>query len=151
MSLIPFWAKALILLALVAAATVMWNHYVATVELRGYNRAAGEYAVKLATVKDEALVKERALQTEKENAENEAQKREVEILALRARNAATVGGLSNQLADYRSSLSRVPLETCRATAATLATVFGNCVKEYNAMAEIADRHASDVRTLSEAP
>ena len=63
--------------------------------------------------------------------------------------AASSGhGLRVATADTVRAATADP-DACPIATATLATVFGECVAEYSTLAANADRHASDVQTISE--
>jgi chromosome segregation ATPase len=85
-----------------------------------------------------------------EDAKNDATTREQAIRrdAANARNAAD--SLQRELADIRESLPTLAAEARRQRADTLAKILGQCTAEYQWLAERADRHASDVKTLSDA-
>ena len=83
------------------------------------------------------------LQRKKDDALNEA--------AARARDLANTGAalrtererLLLDLAAARAGIDAAPIEALRAHAATLNRVFGECTREYSALAERAGGHASD--------
>lgn len=85
-----------------------------------------------------------------EDARNDATIREQAIRrdVVGARNA--VDSLQRELADIQRSLPTLAAEACRERADTLAELFGQCTARYGEVAEKADRHASDVKTLSDA-
>lgn len=95
-------------------------------------------------------LKERAMNKKVEDARNEAIQREARIrsAAAGARNAAD--SLRDELADLRRRIPSLTGEALRERADTLAELFGACTAEYREMAEAADRHASDAKTLSDA-
>lgn len=85
-----------------------------------------------------------------EDARNEATKREIDNrrAADGARNANE--RLRDELAELRRSLPDLSTDAVRERADTLAELFAECTARYSGLAEKADRHASDVRTLSDA-
>ena len=59
-------------------------------------------------------------------------------------------GLRDDLAALRTRLATAPGATCINAAAALGDVLQQCSDDYRALAETADRHVSDIRTLREA-
>ena len=124
-----------------------WHH---SGDKSGYGRAVTEYNVKLLAATNAARAKEQYMQTRLQEAQNAATQRD-QTLRAAAASAATAGDrLRIALDTIRAGLPNATPTASRDTAATLATVFGDCAKEYRGLAEIADRHASDSRTLTEA-
>ena len=97
-----------------------------------------------------ALLKEKAWIKEKEVSQNAAAQRESSLKAELSRTRRAADGLRDTLTELRERVSTSSLDACRATADTLAVVLGQCGEAYRGMAEIADRHAADVQTLTEA-
>jgi len=124
-----------------------WHH---SGDKSGYGRAVSEYNVKLLAATNASRAKEQSMQTKLQEAQNAAIQRDQTIRAA-ATAAATAGDrLRIALDTIRAGLPTATPASSRDTAAALATVFGDCAKEYRGLAEIADRTASDVRTLTEA-
>lgn len=116
----------------------------------GYDRAVAEYQAKKATADREALVKERQLRKEKDDALQQAALREQQLRADNAAAHAASLGLRDTVADLRRRLVTDSVEACRATADAALAVFGECQDRYRTLAQAAAGHASDVQTLSEA-
>ncbi len=141
--------KALAMLAAIGA--LLWGIHTLDMSRQqiGYDRRVAEDNVALIKAQADALDQERALNRKLETARNEATKRD----QTNARNAAAAGlavdGLRHELDAYRRSLPGDPARPGDQRAATLAELFGDCASHYRGMAEKADRHASDARTLSE--
>jgi len=76
--------------------------------------------------------------------------REKLINNLSASSTATVGSLRDTIATISRGVPSDTIETLRTTVTTLSSVFGDCTTKYRAMAETADRHANDQKTLSDA-
>lgn len=55
--------------------------------------------------------------------------------------------LRNELSEYRDRLSSLTESTVRETAVVVGELLGECSGEYQSMADKAQRHADDVRTL----
>ena len=116
----------------------------------GYQRAVAEYTVKLAAAEKAAHEKDIANAKQIQDAQNAATVRDNTIRAL----ASAASASSNSLRDTISSISRgVPaatLDALRQSTVTLAAILGECQGRYQRMAETADRHSSDVKTLQDA-
>lgn len=97
-----------------------------------------------------ALDKERFWIGEIENARINAQSREARLKRDVANAQSAVVGLRNDLGALRARLATSTEASCLATADSLGVLLGQCAENYRAMAEVADRHASDVQTLIEA-
>lgn len=83
-------------------------------------------------------------------AENEANQRETALRAAAAAAERANRGLRDDLARIAAGMPTASADACRQTALAALAVFGHCADEYRSLAEVADRHASDVRTLTEA-
>jgi hypothetical protein len=83
------------------------------------------------------------------NAQNARVSREVSLRhhAVELRDVA--GGLRIATRDVVRTATESP-ESCPVATAAIAAVFDQCVTEYSALAEIADRHVSDLQTINEA-
>lgn len=96
-----------------------------------------------------ARAREQALAKQLEDARNAATKRETKLRADADSARKSAGGLRGDLAELRRRLPDLAADACRQRADTVAELFGQCAEAYRGMAEKADRHASDARTLSE--
>lgn len=85
-----------------------------------------------------------------EDARNEATQRETRLRVAAAGARDVSDGLRADLAELRRQLPDLAAETVRQRADTLAELFDQCQADYRGMAEKADRHASDVQTLTDA-
>lgn len=141
---------------LVGAAWWAWTSHISHQQQIGYDRATATLQPQLDHARGElaaeksARAQEQAWAQQLETANREAEARNQALEAAAAAAAATAGRLRNNLADLQQRLAGTTAQACRETAATLATLFGNCTDEYRALAATADGHASDVRTLSDA-
>ena len=97
-----------------------------------------------------ALKQKEAWIKEKEDAEVNAVLREAQLRSERDRAVAAGRRLRDDIATLRTRLPNAIPSACLATADTLAGLLDQCQQEYRAMAEVADGHASDARTLMEA-
>lgn len=110
--------------------------------------------LKAAEEKGASLIKIRQIEGELNEkyiqAVNSARDRE---RALRADVAAlrdAAQGLRAQHTEAMRRLAQAPAEAVREYAATVSAVFGECQARYAEVAEAAQRHSDDVRTLIEA-
>ena len=137
MSIIPLWAKALILAALVAACSVSIHMLDKSRQKIGYDRAQAEYAVKLIAAQEDAKAQEKAWQAqqlkEREKTSELLNARDAQYAAL----ARTTSGLRNAAVNYGNGLSTDTITACRARAATLAELFGSCTEALRDMAAAA--------------
>lgn len=141
----------LIACAVLAGLLLVGKHYYdAGQQQIGYDRAAGEYQTKLRAAERTAREKETEWTQQKEEATHAATQRETELRATVRTTAAAADSLRNTISDLRQRLAGDTVDACRVRAAACYDVFGKCAERYREMAERADRHASDVKTLSEA-
>lgn len=150
MTIIPLWIKALIVAAMLAAATFYVNRYLSSVEQRGYDRAVVEYQAKLITAQNDAIIERNRLQGLVEAAIKGRNDREETIRAVADAAGVAVGGLRNELDAARAGMSVADAATLRHAAATYSVIFGECAERYTGLAEKATRHVSDIQTLMEA-
>ena len=140
----------LVIGALIAGIAVGIHKFLSYEQQIGWDRREA-IAVKDALLAKDAADKEAArLQQVVTTAVKQGEDRAKLLQASADAAAATNRGLRNTLDNIKSSLPATTLEACRNTAVTLAAVFGDCTARYGSLAEKADRHASDVRTLTEA-
>lgn len=138
MSLIPLWAKALIVAALLAACA--WAIHLYNQSIRDDQRAldVAEYSAKLIAAQDDARAQEAAWQAKQKDiqrkANDEINKRDADYAAL----ARTNDGLRNAAVNFSNGLPGDTLAACRARAATLADVFGECTGILRDVAKAAD-------------
>lgn len=150
MPLVPLWIKALIVAALLAAATVYVNRYLSSVEQRGYDRAVTEYQAKTITAQNDAIIESNRRLKLVEDAIKGRNDREKSIRAVADAAGVAVGGLRNELDSARTGMSTADAATLRHAATTYSVIFGECVERYSGLAEKATRHVSDIQTLMEA-
>lgn len=116
----------------------------------GRNEVRAEYAEKLREAKDAAQLREKELTAQRDDAINKGNDREQTIRSLAASAGASSNGLRDALSRIGVSVPSASVEALRQSTTTLAAVLGECQDRYRSMAETADRHASDTRTLSDA-
>lgn len=116
----------------------------------GRNEVRAEYAKSLADAKEAARVRETELRAQRDDAINKGNEREQTIRSLAASAGASSNGLRDALAHIGVGVPDATIEALRNSTTTLATVLSDCQGRYRALAEVADRHANDARTLSDA-
>lgn len=150
MLIVPLWIKALIVTAVLAAATFYVNRYLSSVEQRGYDRAVVEYQEKTIKAQNDAIIESNRRMQLVEDAIKGRNDREKSIRAVADAAGVAVGGLRNELDAARTGMSTADAATLRHAATTYSLVFGECVGRYTGLAEKATRHVSDIQTLMEA-
>ena len=149
MNLIPIWAKALIVAALLAACAWAIHRLDVSRQEIGYQRAVGEYNVKLIAAQADARAQEAAWQAKQKDiqrkANDEINKRDADYAAL----ARTNDGLRNAAVNFSNGLPDDTLAACRARAATLADVFGECTGILRSVAKAADGQFIDAVSCRE--
>ena len=151
----------MVLLALLAAAFVTgvtvgssaaW--YIQSIRIdkaeTAHLRYAAEVEQNAVAARRAALDKEGFWRQEIENARINAQSREARLKRDAANAQSAVVGLRNDLSALRSRLATSTEASCLAAADSIGGLLAQCAEDYRAMAEVADRHASDVQTLIEA-
>lgn len=146
----PTVIKALLIAAVIAAAVFAWNWFISYEQSIGYDRAVAEYNVKLLAAKEAADKREQELSAQVQEAQANGLKREETIKALAAAVGKSSDSLRNTANAIRLGLPLATVEAARTAADAFATVFTDCQGRYGALAEKADGHANDVRTLEEA-
>lgn len=111
---------------------------------------AAEVEANALKAKAAALMQEKQWIKEKEDAQKRADEREAKLRGDLSAAVSAAGGLRHTVAALRSRMSSATPAAVTETADTLAELFEQCVGDYRAMAEAADRHALDAATLSEA-
>ena len=146
----PLVIKPLLIAAVIAAAVVAWNHFIDYEQNIGYQKAVAEYNVKLLAAKEAADKREQELSAQVQEAQANGLKREETIRTLAAAVGKSSDSLRNTANAIRLGLPHATVEAARTAADAFATVFTDCQRRYADVAEKADGHASDVRTLEEA-
>ena len=146
----PTIIKALLIAAVAVALGFAWNGFIKHEQNIGYQKAVAEYNVKLLAAKEAADKREQELTTQVQEAQANGLKREETIKALAAAVGKSSDSLRNTANAIRLGLPNATVEAARTAADAFATVFTDCQRRYADVAEKADGHASDVRTLEEA-
>ena len=142
--------EAVVLLAVVAALIWASHSFLEHERDIGYQRAVTEYQQKLSDAKDAARLREQALNAQLQEARNAGAQRDQVLQAAAAATVAASGSLRDTLTHLRSGLPGTSATSLAHTADTLAAVLSECQDEYREVAEKADRHANDARTMTEA-
>jgi hypothetical protein len=143
MSLIPWWVKVLVVMAVVGACG--WAIHLYDEGIREEQKAADDARYNQALIKAQEAAKAQELVWRKQT--KETQDATVKLLAAKdaavTTATATIGSLRNQLSSARSSLSSATITACRARATTLYTIFGECAERYVEMAKAAEGQRID--------
>ena len=138
MTIIPLWAKALILAAIVAASVFAIHRIDVSRQKIGYDRAAAEYAQKLIAAQEDAKAQEMAWREQSKK----SQEKTNELLNAKDANYAvlsrTTDSLRNAATNYGNGLSSDTLAACRNRAATLADVFSESTDALVELSKAAD-------------
>ena len=146
----PTIIKALLIAAVAVALGFAWNGFIKHEQGIGYQKAVAEYNVKLLAAKEAADKREQELSAQVQEAQANGLKREETIKALAAAVGKSSDSLRNTANAIRLGLPLATVEAARTAADAFATVFTDCQRRYADVAEKADGHANDVRTLEEA-
>ena len=146
----PALIKALLIAAVAVALGFAWNGFIKHEQNIGYQKAVAEYNVKLLAAKEAADKREQELSAQVQEAQANGLKREETIRTLAAAVGKSSDSLRNTANAIRLGLPNATVEAARTAADAFATVFTDCQRRYADVAEKADGHASDVRTLEEA-
>lgn len=142
------------LIALLLALFVGGYVYLRHVEARGYEHGRADTQAKWHAATDKAIkdnaAKLAAQQAQKDKAINEAALREKSLRADAARARSERDGLRGDIAASRAAIATAPIDALRQRIAALSDVFDECTARYGALAQDADRHASDSLTLQQA-
>ena len=126
-----------------------WQYQGNRYELRIANMEK-DYAKSAAQVAQENLDAFTKLQKTKDAAIRSAESRAAANRRAAADATAAADGLRDELAKERARLATSTCESITKYATTLSTVFDQCQAEYRAVAEKADGHAADAKTLTDA-
>lgn len=113
-----------------------------------FGRYRGEVEQNAIAAKRAAMDKENFWRNALENARINAIAREKQLQEDVAAAQSASSGLRDDLRALRSRLATSTCDSCLNAAATLGELLGQCSEDYRSMAEIADRHALDVQTLT---
>lgn len=136
--------KAAAVVVAVVGAMWWWNSFVDRQQDIGYQRAAGEYAAKLAKEKEVALVTERGWRKQLEIANHDRIETEKRLDGYRAASLVADDRLRRTAGDFGKRLSAATAEACRHAAETAAGLLGECSAAYRDVAAAAGGHLADV-------
>ena len=134
------WALYFVVACALAIAVELWK---TRIERRGYDRAQAEYTDLALAASESARRRERDLQQQIKEAENEARQREKVILGDVAAVRTERDRLRSELASSRGRMSSASVDAVREYASTLSSVFEECAGSLEEMARSAAGHASD--------
>lgn len=141
--------EALAFAALIAGIAFGVHRFLSHEQDIGYQRAVTEYQAKQLAAEQAARAREQALQNQLKEAQDAAATREKTIQDAASAASVAAGSLRDTLANIRNRLPATAVDACRKTADTLAAVLGQCQDRYRDLAQRADGHASDVKTLTD--
>lgn len=145
------WAiEALAFMTLVAGITYGVHTFLNHERQIGYDKAVAEYTARELVAEQVSRATEQRLTKQIEDAQNEAVIRNEQIQELARAVADSSGSLHDTVAALRGGLPTASVDALRHTADAALAVFSDCQAKYGRLAEVADRHASDVETLTEA-
>ena len=134
------WGLYAALLCALLIAVELWER---RLEQRGYERAQAEFSHKAILASESARLRERELQQQVKDAENEAKQREEAILADSTAARTERDRLRSEIASSRSRMSTASTIAVREYASTLSAVFEECAGQLEDLARSAAGHASD--------
>lgn len=157
MSLIPLWAKALVVAALLALASWAVHTYNESLREDGRQERQADWdadnaqkVLELAAFNEESRRIEQRRQSIATEAQNAAQSQ----IQLARKDAAdtrlAAGGLRDDLAAARAQLASATDAARAKYSAAVDTVFTDCTRRYSEMAEAAQGHAIDSLMLQRA-
>lgn len=147
-SLLPY--KIIAGALLMAALSFGVHHFLEHERDIGRAEVRALWDAQIAKDKEAARIETDRLATQSAEAAKNGANREQTIRTLAAAAGNANIGLRDTLANVRSNVPGATIEALGKSVATLSTVFADCAGKYQEMAVIADRHASDTRTLEEA-
>lgn len=146
-----FWIIEIIaFVLLVGAVVIAIDRHDTHQQKVGYDKADGEWKAKDARAKQVALAKERQLIQQKEDAENAAAKRQIELETSITDLRHQLDGMRFAASEQRKRIATLTVDAARRVADAGITVFGECAAEYSKVAVAADKSLSERQTLIEA-
>ncbi len=116
----------------------------------GRNEVQARWDAQTAKDVETARLETARLAKQAEDAAKNGANREQTIRTLAIASGNANIGLRDSLATIRSGVPSATVDALGKSVATLSTILAECSGRYQGLAERADRHASDVRTLQEA-
>ena len=153
MSLIPWWARALILAALVAAVGFAIHHLAASRQQIGYDRAQAEYTAAALVADQAARAKEHQLQATVATLGQQHEKTKQRAAVAAAAAGAELDGLRSDLAARDGAAGANPAATCGTDAARAGRIerelLQQCAAALQTVAAEADRIAGRLSGLQD--
>jgi hypothetical protein len=112
-------------------------------EQRGYDRAQAEFTQQAILASESARQRERELQQQVKDVENEAKQREKAILVDATAVRTERDRLRSEIANSRNRMSAASADAVREYTSTLGSVFEECARQLEDLARSAAGHASD--------
>lgn len=126
------------------------SSFLERVKETGREEARQQHRAQIAKLKEDADKVEASLRGQLTQAQNHAILREQTIRTLASAVGTSSAGLRDALGRVRADVHTASPEANAQRAATLAELLESCQDEYRQLAEKADRHVSDVKTLNDA-
>lgn len=148
LNLIPRSAFLAVIVALAALAGYLtYGLHCADEVLAQANQTISSLKISIEESNTRAATQAANLKSEVIKAQNEAKQREQILRGVINAAATESNGLRNDLDAMREQFDYLSRDAIAQRATAVASVLGECSKRYAELAEKADRHASDVKTL----
>lgn len=131
-------AQAIAVALVIAAVVAWWNSHNAGQQKIGYDKASAEWNAWKITADTKANAENLARQKQKETAQNEAAKRQMDLENIAAGLRADRDRVRNENATLHTRISVLAVDAARRVADTAAAIFGECSDQYSAVAIAAD-------------
>lgn len=149
--LVPKWLLAAAVAALLALSGWQAFQLAGTrADVATAQRDAAALQLAIADANTRAAQQAAALSQAVTKAQNEAKSRENTLRAAADSARSESDGLRNDLNALRGQYDQLSRDAVIERAAAVGVVLDQCARQYQGLAEKADRHANDVRTLIEA-
>lgn len=151
LNLVPRWVWMALVAALAATSCKLTVDLGSVkLELEKSKVAVAQMETAIAMANTEAANKAASLQSTVVKAINESKTRETILRAAAAAAATESDGLRGDLDAMRLQLDGASRDAAVERANAVAAVLADCSRKYQEMASVAERHASDVKTLIDA-
>ena len=150
MSVLPWWLKAIIIAAVLAAIGYGLHLVDQSRQQIGYDRAMSEVTQKENESLKLALSEITRLNNQVTEAQNASKERELEAQKYRDRIVVLDGKLRNSQRSIDMSLADATTEALRSATSAFNSLFAECSGKYEEMGRAAAGHSSDVITLEQA-
>lgn len=154
LSLIPapyrLVAQAIAVALVVAAAVAWWHSHNYAQQKIGYDKANAEWNAWKAAADAKANAENLERQKQKETAQNEAAKRQMDLENIASALRSDRDRLRNDNAAMHTRISVLTVDAARRVADTAAAIFSECEDKYSAVAIAADQCLSERQTLIDA-